>query len=109
MLATLARADRSAGGRAPSPPGAVLSSPARVSPAIVAGVLAAAYVALPFEIKGPFHWWAMNVRVLPFLFVWLLATVAPGRLAGTGRLLLVPLNVATAAYFVYVAVDVRRV
>jgi hypothetical protein len=91
--------DAEAGGR---------SAGERFVPLVVCAVLTALYFVLPFEISAPFLWWGMNVRVLPLLFVWLLAAVPPGRLDGVGRLLLVPAAVATAAFFIYVAVDVRR-
>jgi hypothetical protein len=77
-------------------------------PLILCLVLAALYFVLPFEIRAPFVWWGMNVRVIPLLFVWLLVAVPPGRLDGIGRFLLVPAVVTTAAFFIYVAVDVRR-
>lgn len=95
--------------RAPRAAAAAESSGAtRLVPLIVSGSLAVTYLALPFELKSPFHWWAMNVRVLPFLFVWLVAAVPPGALDRTGRLLLLPVTLATAAYLAYVAVDVRQ-
>jgi hypothetical protein len=50
----------------------------------------------------------MNVRVIPLLFVWLLVAVPPGPLDRIGRFLLVPAAVTAAAFFVYVAVDVKR-
>jgi hypothetical protein len=79
----------------------------RVIPLVLCAVLAALYFVLPFEIRAPFLWWGMNVRVLPLLFVWLLVAVPPGRLDGIGRVVLVPVAVATAAFLIYVAVDVR--
>jgi hypothetical protein len=80
----------------------------RFIPLLSCAVLGALYFLLPFEIRAPFHWWGMNVRVLPLLYVWLLVAVPPGRLDGLGRFLLVPAAVTTAAFLIYVAVDVRR-
>ncbi len=80
----------------------------RFIPLVLCAVLAGLYFVLPFEIRAPFVWWGMNVRVLPMLFVWLLVAVPPGRLEGIGRALLVPAAVTTAAFLIYVAVDVRR-
>jgi hypothetical protein len=87
---------------------AEIPRPARVAPLIFAAVLAAAYVALPFQIRAPFEWWAMNVRVLPLLFLCLLAAGTTGELDRVGRLLLAPVAIASAAFFVYVAADVRQ-
>jgi hypothetical protein len=81
---------------------------ARRAPLWMAGALVVLYLALPFELRGPFHWWGMNVRVLPLLFVCLLASVAPGRLDRVGRWLLVPVAATTIAFSSYVAVDVAR-
>jgi hypothetical protein len=80
----------------------------RFIPLVLCAVLAGLYVVLPFEIRAPFVWWGMNVRVLPLLFVWLLVAVPPGRLDGIGRALLLPAAVTTAAFLIYVAVDVRQ-
>jgi len=105
MLATLAALvvrDRRAPGPADPPPAA------RRAPLLMAGALVLLYLALPFELRGPFHWWAMNVRVLPLLFVCLLASVAPGRLDRLGRLGLVPVAAASLAFTVFIAVDVAR-
>jgi hypothetical protein len=83
-------------------------SPGDRLPLVACLVLAVLYFVLPFEIRAPFVWWGMNVRVIPLLFVWLLVTVPPGRLDGIGRLILIPAVVTTAAFFVYLAVDVKR-
>jgi hypothetical protein len=89
--------------------GAVAQSAGERSvPLVLCAVLAGLYFVLPFEIRAPFVWWGMNVRVLPLLFVWLLVAVPPGRLDGIGRLILVPVAVTTAAFLIYVAVDVGR-
>ena len=87
------------------------SAPARairVAPLALAAAVALAYLALPFQLSGPFDWWAMNVRVIPLLFLWSLVSIAPGRLDRVGRLLLAPAAVASAAYLIFVAVDVGR-
>jgi hypothetical protein len=93
--------------RAPAD-GALLPPGTRRAPLALAGVLAALYLLLPFEIHAPFQWWAMNVRALPLLFVWLLIGVAPGRLDRVGRALLVPVAATAALFFGYVAIDVAR-
>jgi hypothetical protein len=80
----------------------------RFVPLVLCVVLAALYFVLPFEIRAPFNWWGMNVRVLPPLFVWLLVAVPPGRLDGIGRFILIPAAVTTAAFLIYVAIDVRQ-
>jgi len=93
----------------PSPsPSADPTRAVRLAPLALASAVALAYVALPFELRGPFDWWAMNVRVIPLLFLWSLVSVAPGRLDRVGRRLLAPAAVASAAYLIFVAVDVRR-
>ena len=81
---------------------------ARTAPVVLAGALVAIYLALPFEIRAPFDWWGMNVRVIPLLFIWLLVAVRPGPLDRLGRLLLIPVCAATAAFTIYVAADVSR-
>ena len=81
---------------------------ARNVPFALAGTLVAIYLTLPFEIKAPFNWWGMNVRVIPLLFVWLLVAVPPGALDRVGRALLIPAVVATAAFLIYVTVDISR-
>jgi len=78
------------------------------APLLMAGALVVLYLALPFELRGPFHWWGMNVRVLPLLFICLLASVPPGRLDRTGRLVLVPVAAAAIAFFSFITVDVAR-
>lgn len=75
-------------------------------PLLLAGALAAGYVALPFQIQAPFAWWAMNVRLLPLLFVWLVICVAPGALHRWARPVLAAVAAGSAAFFVYVAVDI---
>jgi hypothetical protein len=80
----------------------------RTVPLVLAGVLATIYVALPFEIRAPFNWWGMNVRVIPLLFVWLLVGVRPGALDRLGRALLIPAYVGTAAYMIYLTADIAR-
>lgn len=91
-----------------APPPAGPTRAVRVAPLGLAAAVALAYVALPFELRGPFDWWAMNVRVIPILFIWSLVSIAPGRLDRMGRLLLAPAVVASAAYLIFIAVDVRR-
>jgi hypothetical protein len=98
--------------RAPRDPqraarGADGSAGAHHAPLILSAVLAALYLLLPFEIHAPFQWWAMNVRTRPLLFVWLVVAVPPGALAGRRRLLLVPVTLVSAAFLVYVTVDIR--
>ncbi|HEY4184208.1 MAG TPA: hypothetical protein VGP07_04030 [Polyangia bacterium] len=105
MIATLALLTIDAR-RATPPVG--LSPRARVAPLVLAAVLVALYLLLPFEIRTPFDWWAMNVRVLPLLFVALVVALPPGTLAARGRLALIPVTIATAAFLGYVAVDVHR-
>jgi hypothetical protein len=80
---------------------------ARAAPLAICALLAALYLLLPFELAAPFRWWGMNVRVLPILFIWLLVAAPPGRLDGLGRALLAPVTAATAAFLVYVAVDIH--
>jgi hypothetical protein len=82
---------------------------ARRLPLLLAGCLGIGYLALPFEIRAPFHWWAMNVRLLPLLFVWLVLGVAPGRLDARARAVLGVVATASAAFFLYVACDIARV
>ncbi len=82
------------------------TAPTRRLPLLLAGCLAVGYLALPFEIRAPFQWWAMNVRLLPLLFIWLVVTVAPGRLDQRLRPLLLAVVAASAAFFVYVAIDI---
>jgi len=89
-------------------PGIEAPAGARTAPFVLAGVLVAIYLMLPFEIRAPFNWWGMNVRVIPLLFVWLLVAVPPGALDRLGRALLIPVGAATAAYLIYVTVDVAR-
>jgi hypothetical protein len=78
-------------------------------PVLLAGCLAFGYVALPFEIHAPFAWWAMNVRLLPLLFVWLVIAVAPGPLGAWARPVLGAAAAGSAAFFVYVAIDIGYV
>jgi hypothetical protein len=85
-----------------------LAPAARVAPFALAGALAVIYLALPFEIREPFNWWGMNVRVIPFLFVWLVVGVRAGALDRLGRALLIPVGAATAAFMIFVTVDVSR-
>ncbi len=77
------------------------------APLWLAGLLALGFVALPFEILRPFHWWAMNVRLLPLLYLWLVVATPPGALLPRGRLVLAPVALATAAYLGFVAWDFR--
>jgi hypothetical protein len=78
-------------------------------PVLLAGCLAIGYLALPFEIRTPFAWWAMNVRLLPLLFAWLVVAVAPGPLGARARPVLAAVAAGSAAFFVYVALDIRYV
>jgi hypothetical protein len=87
--------------------GSAVTHAARRSPLVVCAVLAALYVILPFQIEAPFQWWGMNVRILPLLFIWLLVASPPGLLDGLGRASLAPIAAVTAAFLVYVAVDIR--
>lgn len=79
----------------------------RHAPLALAAALALAYVALPFEIHRPFHWWAMNVRMVPPLFLWLVIATPPGALDRVGRWMLAPIAIATALYLGYIHVDLR--
>jgi hypothetical protein len=101
-LAALIVQVRRAPGFADPPPAA------RRAPLLMSGALVILYLALPFELRGPFHWWGMNVRVLPLLFICLLASAAPGRLDRVGRLILVPVAAASIAFCSYVTVDIAR-
>lgn len=78
-------------------------------PVLLAGCLALGYVVLPFELRAPFAWWAMNVRLLPLLFVWLVVAVAPGPLGSWARPVLAAVAAGSAAFFVYVAIDIGTV
>jgi hypothetical protein len=89
--------------------GLTADAAARRLPLLLAGCLAVGYLALPFEIRAPFSWWAMNVRLLPLLFVWLVLAVAPGQLEAWARALLRIVAAASAAFFLYVTDDVARV
>ncbi|MHB8873463.1 MAG: hypothetical protein ACYC8T_07220 [Myxococcaceae bacterium] len=88
-------------------PGATVTRRAAAAPLLLAAALVVGFVALPFEITTPFHWWAMNVRLLPLAFLWLLVATPAGRLSRAGRLALAPLALASAAYFVFLTVDFR--
>jgi hypothetical protein len=106
LAALLLHARRAPGNeQAPAPAPAPA---ARSAPLALAGALLAVYLTLPFEIRAPFNWWGMNVRVIPLAFVWLLVTVPPGALDRFGRALLIPAGAATAAFMIYLAVDVSR-
>jgi hypothetical protein len=83
-----------------------VSAASRRLPLLLAGCLAVGYLALPFEIQAPFHWWAMNVRLLPLLFVWLVIGIAPGALDVRARTVLGAVALASAAFFVFIAVDI---
>jgi hypothetical protein len=78
-------------------------------PLLLAGCLAIAYVALPFEIRAPFHWWAMNVRLLPMLFLWLVVAIAPGPVDRLARAVLAVVAAAAVAFLTFVAIDIRYV
>ena len=78
-------------------------------PLLLAGALALGSVLLPFQIQAPFTWWAMNVRLLPLLFVWLVMAIAPGPLNTLARPVLAVVAAGSAAFFVYVAVDIGLV
>jgi hypothetical protein len=51
----------------------------------------------------------MDVRLLPLLFVWLVVAVAPGPLNPWARPVLATVAAASAAFFVYVAIDIGAV
>jgi hypothetical protein len=89
--------------------GSGVAAATRRLPLLLAGCLAAGYVALPFEIRAPFHWWGMNVRLLPLLFVWLVVAVAPGPLDPRVRPILLAVAAASTAFISYVAVDIGYV
>jgi hypothetical protein len=95
--------------RPPTSGGVTASAATRRLPLLLAGCLAVAYLALPFEIRAPFHWWAMNVRVLPLLFVWLVIGVAPGPLDDRARAVLGIVAAASAAFFIFIALDIGLV
>lgn len=80
----------------------------RTAPVVAGLTFAAAYVLLPFELNRPFQWWAMNVRMLPLAFLWLVVACPGSRLSVWGRWALAPLWVGTAAYFLFIASDFRR-
>jgi len=86
-----------------------VAAASRRLPVLLAACLAVAYVALPFEIRAPFHWWAMNVRLLPLLFVWLVVAVPPGPLDSKARPILLAVAAGSAAFVGYVAVDIASV
>jgi len=87
---------------------AVAPLAARNVPFALAGALVVIYLMLPFQIEAPFNWWGMNVRVIPLLFVWLLVAVPPGALDRLGRALLIAVGAATAAFLLYVTIDISR-
>lgn len=78
-------------------------------PLLLAGCLALSYVLLPFEIRAPFHWWGMNVRLLPLLFIWLVLGAAPGRLGKREGWALRAVAAASALFFLFVGFDVAYV
>lgn len=85
------------------------SAATRRLPLLLAGCLAAGYLAFPFEIRAPFHWWAMNVRLLPLLFVWLVIGIVPAPLDRLARAVLGLVGVASAAFFLFIAFDIALV
>lgn len=101
LIGRPARTPRSNGGGACDPR-------ARAAPLVLAGVSALGYFVLPFEIHEPFDWWAMNVRLIPLVFLWLVVSVAPGALDRTARRLLLPVAVTAAGFFLFVADDIAN-
>ncbi len=106
LLLVLALATLVTLGSSGSEPADAEAAATRRLPLLLAGALAVGYVALPFQIQAPFTWWAMNVRLLPLLFVWLVLGIAPGTLHRWGRPVLAAVAAGGAAFFVYVAVDI---
>lgn len=83
-------------------------TPEQGAPVLIASVFLIAYVVLPFELHRPFEWWAMNVRMIPFAFVWSVVAIQPGTLRLSGRWALAPVALASAAWFIGIAIDFRR-
>lgn len=79
-----------------------------VVPLTLALVFALGYFVLPFELHRPFEWWAMNVRLIPMAYLWLVVAVPISTLTVGGRRLLIPLVGVTVFYFGYVAFDFAR-
>jgi len=77
-------------------------------PLLIALTFAAAYLVLPFQLHRPFDWWAMNVRMIPFAFLWLVVAVAEAPLSTLGRWALVPTWLASTAWFIGIAVDFHQ-
>lgn len=71
-------------------------------------ILAVGYFVLPFELRRPFEWWAMNVRLIPMAYLWLVIAAPVESLSPGGRRLLVPLAAVTGIYFAFVATDFWR-
>jgi hypothetical protein len=65
------------------------------------------YLLLPFELLTPFHWWGMNVRLVPLMFLWMLVATPAGSLSLLGRAVILPVALATAGYLAYIAYDFR--
>jgi len=79
---------------------------ARRIPLFLGGALALGYFLLPFEIHRPFFWWALNVRLIPLAFLWLIVAAPPGPLGRLGRGLLIPLAATSLAFFAFIAWDI---
>lgn len=85
--------------------------PAKVptaAPLTLALVFAVGYFVLPFELHRPFEWWAMNVRLIPMAYLWLVVAVPISTLTLSGRRLLIPLVGVIVFYFGFVASDFAR-
>jgi len=66
------------------------------------------YFVLPFELHRPFEWWAMNVRLIPMAYLWLVVAAPVASLTVSGQRLLIPLVAVVFFYFGFVAVDFWR-
>lgn len=82
--------------------------PTASTPLVLGVLFALGYFVLPFELHRPFEWWAMNVRLVPLAFLWLVIAAPVAALSGRGRALVVVSQVVAAAWFIGVAVDFRQ-
>lgn len=75
------------------------------TPLVLGLSFAVGYFVLPFELHRPFEWWAMNVRLIPLAYFWLIIAAPIAELSVLGRALLAPFIALTASFFGFVAWD----